>query len=54
MLQDEYFDLPSSDMFHKERKLNPADEFGLMDTTINEAVLDYGFPLEFFLDVVTR
>lgn len=52
--QDDYFDFPRGDMFENQGKLNPADEYGLMGSTINEVALSYGFPVEFFLDVLTR
>lgn len=33
---------------------NTEDTGSLMDTSINNAVFEYGFPVEFFLDMLCR
>ena len=33
---------------------NSEDTGSLMDTTINNAVVEFGFPVEFFLDMLCR
>lgn len=38
----------------EEGQVNLDDKDGLMDTTITEASQLFGFPLEFFHDVLTR
>lgn len=53
-VQGGYFDVPHGDMLFEEGKMDTEDKDGLMDTTINEAAVLYGFPVEFFLDVITR
>lgn len=41
-------------MLFADGKMNLDDQDGLMDTTIADAAMLYGFPLEFFHDVLTR
>lgn len=51
-LQVTYFDVPHGEMlFQPEDK---KDTGSLMDTSITSAVLEFGFPVEFFLDMLCR
>ncbi|CAM9218855.1 unnamed protein product [Ectocarpus sp. 13 AM-2016] len=51
-----YNDVPFGDMLFEGKAggENAQDTGSLMDTSINNAVFEYGFPVEFFLDMLCR
>lgn len=51
-----YNDVPFGDMLFEGKSVgeNTQDTGSLMDTSINNAVFEYGFPVEFFLDMLCR
>lgn len=52
--QDDYFDVPFGAMLFEGKDKNKEFEGSLMDTTISAAVVEYNFPVEFFLDMLSR
>lgn len=55
--QENYYnDVPFGEMLFegKAGEVNAEDTGSLMDTSINNAVWEYGFPVEFFLDMLCR
>lgn len=55
--QENYYnDVPFGDMLFegKAGDENSEDTGSLMDTTVNNAVAEFGFPVEFFLDMLCR
>lgn len=52
--QVDYYDVPHGEMLFEGKRENKEDVGSLMDTTINNAVIEYGFPVEFFLDTLCR
>lgn len=55
--QENYYnDVPFGDMLFEENAGDEEEDFSgsLMDTSINNAVLEFGFPVEFFLDMLCR
>lgn len=52
--QADYYDVPHGEMLFAGKDEDKEDTGSLMDTTVNNAVLEYGFPVEFFLDMLSR
>lgn len=53
--QDVYNDVPFGEMlFEEDSEVVNSEVGGLMDTSITDAVIEYGFPVEFFLDTLCR
>lgn len=54
--QNYYNDVPFGDMLFEGKDGDENADFtgSLMDTSINNAVLEFGFPVEFFLDMLCR
>lgn len=52
--QTDYYDVPFEEMLFAGKYEDKEDTGSLMDTSINNAVIEYGFPAEFFLDTLCR
>lgn len=54
--QNYYNDVPFGDMLFEGKAGDDNSEFtgSLMDTSINNAAFEFGFPVEFFLDMLCR
>lgn len=52
--QTDYYDVPFGEMLFGGKDEDKEDTGSLMDTSINNAVIEYGFPAEFFLDTLCR
>lgn len=54
--QNYYNDVPFGEMLFEGKTGEETEDFtgSLMDTSINNAVWEFGFPVEFFLDMLCR
>ncbi|CAN0302046.1 unnamed protein product, partial [Laminaria digitata] len=53
-VKTDYYDVPFGEMLFGGKDEDKEDTGSLMDTSINSAVIEYGFPAEFFLDTLCR